>query len=98
MQLQQTQTLQQAFANLRHLPTVEQKQVFSLIDSLLLKTKSQKPTDEPSDLQKSFLEWRKNYEASIAELDDGWTDEDHDAIWNNVRDRNDTGREVSFDE
>lgn len=98
MQLQQTQTLQQAYANLQHLPKVEQKQVFNLIDSLLLKTKTQQPTNEPSELQKRFLEWRKNYEASIADLDDGWTDEDHDALWNSVRDKNDTGREVNFDE
>lgn len=98
MRLQQTQTLQQAYTNLQHLPKVEQKQVFNLIDSLLLKTKTQQPTDEPSELQKRFLEWRKNYEASIADLDDGWTDEDHDALWNSVRDKNDTGREVNFDE
>lgn len=99
MQLQQTQTLQQAFANLRHLPTVEQKQVFSLIDSLLLKTKSQKPTNEPSDLQKSFLEWQARHQAMIATLDENdMTDEEFDEIFNNLRDRNDVGREVNFDE
>lgn len=99
MQLQPTQTLQQAYTNLQHLPKVEQKQVFSLIDSLLLKTERQKSTDEPSELQKRFLEWHAQHQAMIATLDeDDMTDEEFDEIWNNLRDSNDTGREVNFDE
>lgn len=52
--------------------------------------------DNPSDRQKSFLMWRADYEKVLAEEDD-WTNEKHDEFWANVRDKNDVGREVSFE-
>lgn len=41
MQTQSTQTLQQAYRHLQHLPKVEQKKVFGLIDALLQKNQIQ---------------------------------------------------------
>ncbi|STZ56361.1 Uncharacterised protein [Moraxella lacunata] len=51
---------------------------------------------EPSEQQKSFLMWRVNYEKALAKNDD-WTDDESDSYWASLRDKNDTGREVSFE-
>lgn len=52
--------------------------------------------DNPSDRQKSFLMWRADYEKVLAEEDD-WTDEEYDEYLASLKDKNDVGREVSFD-
>lgn len=50
-----------------------------------------------TDAQKHFLAWRADYEKMCADLDDGFDDKMHDEIWQNVKDKNDFGREASFD-
>lgn len=95
MHTQPIQNLQEAIRCLEKLPQAEQKQAFGYIDSLMLMAFDNQPKD--SDLQASYLTWRKNYESVLASLDDGWTDEKHDEIWDNVRDKNDVGRGVSFE-
>lgn len=50
-----------------------------------------------TDAQTHFLAWRADYEKMCADLDDGFDDKMHDEIWQDVRDKNDFGREVSFD-
>ncbi|MBS9780449.1 MAG: hypothetical protein KGV51_07475 [Moraxellaceae bacterium] len=50
--------------------------------------------DDPKDdsLKDPYTRWKKWHD-NFAKLDDEWTDADHDAIWDNVRDKNDFGRE-----
>ncbi len=45
--------------------------------------------DSPKDPYTRWKEWHDNF----VKLDDDWTDADHDTIWDNVRDKNDFGRE-----
>lgn len=52
--------------------------------------------NEPSEQQKSFLMWRVDYEKALAK-DDDWTDAEYDDYLASLKDKNDTGREVSFD-
>lgn len=52
--------------------------------------------DELCERQKSFLIWRANYEKKLASHDD-WTDDEHDNYWASLKDKSDTGREVSFE-
>lgn len=51
---------------------------------------------DPSERQKSFLMWRANYEKALAENDD-WTDKEYDDYLTSLKDKNDVGREVSFE-
>ncbi len=39
--------------------------------------------DSPKNLYTRWKKWHENF----VKLEDGWTDADHDAIWNNVRDK-----------
>lgn len=55
--------------------------------------------DEPSELQKSFLEWEVYRQKMIAEYDENeMTDEEFDELLASLKDRNDTGRAVNFDD
>ncbi len=107
---QHIQSINQAVLTMQKMSDDKQRKVFDYIELLVLQDKDNsvnKVTTKPKnqdkqtskvDLQQRFLAWRKEYEQTMAELDDGWTDDDHNAIWDNVRDKNDFGREVTFDE
>lgn len=93
------QTLGQAVDCIQSLPVFEQKQVFEFLDSLISKNKTvPKEQDNLSELQKSFLEWEKFHQKSVAQYDENeMTDEEFDELMASLKDRNDTGREVSFE-
>lgn len=103
MYTQPIQNLQEAISCLSQLPTAEQKQAFGYIDSLMVQYLSAKQdigtpnVHLPDDgAKQSFWAHYEAYQKAVSALDDGWTDKEHDELWDNVRDKNDFGREVVF--
>lgn len=87
-----------------HIPEqmVLQAQNMGLYDEQVILSAFQRVLDEQqqinqqsSELQQRFFAWRERYQQM--QFDDDWTDEMHDELWNNVRDKNDFGREVVFE-
>ncbi len=97
--------LHKAVVHLQALPEVQQEQVVKQIEEFyqvlpIIKVTRQEDIDKEQELiaqddkvNGPYTRWKKWHEKTFAESDDEWTDADHDAIWNNVRDKNDFGRE-----
>lgn len=87
-----------------HIPEhmVLQAQNMGLYDEQVILSAFQRVLDEQqqinqqsSELQQRFFAWRERYQHM--QFDDDWTDEMHDELWDNVRDKNDVGRDVVFE-
>lgn len=87
--------LNQAILQVQAMPAEKQQEIFDFIDFIALRDIiNQPPTQKSSktDLQKQFIVWRKKHEQALQSLDETWDDD-----WADVRDRNEFGREFSWE-
>ncbi|OPH40016.1 hypothetical protein [Moraxella equi] len=99
MQTQPITSINQAVNYIQSLPISMQQEMIDWIATFQHK-KEQTATQktELSDLQKSFLEYEKFHQKMIVEFDnDEMSDDDYDKFLASLRDKNDVGREVSFE-
>lgn len=83
---------------LSYLPEFEQEQIYRLVNTMVFQNifiRDQR--DEVKTLRETYLAWRKDFN-ELLERSDEWTDQMHDEYWSSLRDKNDTGREVNFDD
>ncbi len=99
MQLEQTNTLNQAMINLQSLSSAKRQEVFDFIDFLRNKqAHDATPNYFPDEIQQvnnknldSFERWQQWHEKNKPFLD-------NDSSWADVRDKRDFGREFSWDD
>ncbi|OPH33565.1 Uncharacterised protein [Moraxella lacunata] len=99
MQTQPITSINQAVNYIQSLPISMQQEMIDWI-ATFQHTKEQAviQKNELSELQKSFLEYEKFHQKMIGEFDDDeMSDDDYDKFLASLRDKNDIGREVSFE-